>query len=585
MLAFDRTVARLLILGCVMALGLGLATPAQAAPQFGGVASAGGAVRALVAPAISAAPAAAAGSATRPAGSYVPLPSARLIDTRSGLGSSGPLVVGREMVVPVAAMAGIPGAGASAIVLNVTVVDPTATGFLTVYPDGDPRPSTSNINVSAGQIVANTVIVRLGAGGRLRFSYSAAGSASTQVIVDATGYYTGATPTSAGTFQVLPNQRIMDTRTGLGGVRASVQSKAARVLMVTGTGGVPSSGVRAVVINVAEDGATAAGSLTLYARTSARPGTSNLNFVAGQTRANLTIVPVSSAGQITLFNGSARAINTIVDVVGYYLDGYPGVLGSFLTFNASRVLDTTTGLGASARPVAPNGQLTVQVGGLGEIPGPGTTAVALNVTVTPSSAGYLSVYPTGTATPSTSNINYAAGVTVSNLVIVPVGADGKVVLFNDGSGRTDIRIDVLGVFLDGTGVARCNLARVDPSGTSITQWNPVVYCVLSALGQPSSAMSDVDTMILYESSGDPNAINNYDSNWKAGHPSEGLIQVIKSTFETYRSFQLPDDQFNPAANLFAGLNYAINTYGSIHNVPGLVSLRGGGGYVGYIAYR
>lgn len=43
--------------------------------------------------------------------------------------------------------------------------------------------------------------------------------------------------------------------------------------------------------------------------------------------------------------------------------------------------------------------------------------------------------------------------------------------------------------------------------------------------------------------------------------------------------------YDPAANLCAGLNYAIHTYGSIHNVPGLVSLRNGSGYVGYIAPR
>ena len=109
--------------------------------------------------------------------------------------------------------------------------------------------------------------------------------------------------------------------------------------------------------------------------------------------------------------------------------------------------------------------------------------------------------------------------------------------------------------------------------------------MLAVLGQAAGNRDDVDTMIKYESSGDPNAINLWDSNAKAGHPSKGLIQVIQPTFDTYRSARLPNDLFNPAANLYAGLNYAIQTYGSIHNVPGLVSLRHGGGYVGYLVHQ
>ena len=133
----------------------------------------------------------------------------------------------------------------------------------------------------------------------------------------------------------------------------------------------------------------------------------------------------------------------------------------------------------------------------------------------------------------------------------------------------------------GGGATVCNSVKPDPNGTNITRWNPVTLCVLTSLRQSRSNLSDVNIMIEWESGGDPNAINLWDSNAKAGHPSIGLIQVIKSTFEAWRSLQLPDNQYNPAANLFAGLNYAIHRYGSIHNVPGLVSLRKGGGYVGY----
>ena len=134
----------------------------------------------------------------------------------------------------------------------------------------------------------------------------------------------------------------------------------------------------------------------------------------------------------------------------------------------------------------------------------------------------------------------------------------------------------------GRGAALCNSTAPNPAGTAITRWNPVTLCVLQVLRLSSGSLADVNTMIYYESSGNPNAINLWDINAKEGHPSKGLIQVIQSTFDRFHSLQLSSDLFNPAANLYAGLNYATYTYGSIHNIPGLVSLRAGGRYKGYI---
>ncbi|TMD71527.1 MAG: hypothetical protein E6I81_10325, partial [Chloroflexi bacterium] len=65
--------------------------------------------------------------------------------------------------------------------------------------------------------------------------------------------------------------------------------------------------------------------------------------------------------------------------------------------------------------------------GAGGIPGAGVSAVVMNVTATnTSSAGFFTVYPTGVTRPLASNLNWAAGVTVPNRVIVPVGSTGKV---------------------------------------------------------------------------------------------------------------------------------------------------------------
>lgn len=86
----------------------------------------------------------------------------------------------------------------------------------------------------------------------------------------------------------------------------------------------------------------------------------------------------------------------------------------------------------------------------------------------------------------------------------------------------------------------------------------------------------------HESSDNPNAINNWDSNAKAGHPSQGLMQTIPSTFSQYVPQSLRGEGIdNPVANLAAAIEYIIARYGSISNVPGVRAVANGGSYVGY----
>lgn len=88
------------------------------------------------------------------------------------------------------------------------------------------------------------------------------------------------------------------------------------------------------------------------------------------------------------------------------------------------------------------------------------------------------------------------------------------------------------------------------------------------------------TIIQHESSGNPRAINKTDSNWKAGHPSKGIMQTIDSTFNAHK---MPGhgDIWNPVDNILAATRYALSRYGSMDNVPGIKSLNNGGAYKGY----
>ena len=116
----------------------------------------------------------------------------------------------------------------------------------------------------------------------------------------------------------------------------------------------------------------------------------------------------------------------------------------------------------------------------------------------------------------------------------------------------------------------------------VGQWIAQAQAILKANGVPMSKMnaSDIAIIIQHESSGNPNAINNWDSNAAAGHPSEGLMQTIGPTFNAYK---LPGHGqiLNPVDNIIAGVRYAIARYGSISNVPGVKNVHAGKAYVGY----
>jgi outer membrane protein assembly factor BamB len=210
---------------------------------------------------------------------------------------------------------------------------------------------------------------------------------------------------------------------------------------------VPTTGVSAVVLSVTVTGPAKAGSISAYPHGSPRPPTSSLNFVAGQTVPNLVIVRVGTDGAIDLHNASIGTVHLIADITGYYMGGTASTPGAFAPMTGSRLLDTRVGTGAPARLVAANGTLALQVTGRAGVPTTGVSAVVLNVTVTsPAKAGWISAYPHASALPSTSNLNFAAGQTVPNLVIVPVGANGAVDLHNGSGGTVHLVADVTGYY-------------------------------------------------------------------------------------------------------------------------------------------
>ncbi|MFP7319763.1 transglycosylase SLT domain-containing protein [Bacillus spizizenii] len=112
---------------------------------------------------------------------------------------------------------------------------------------------------------------------------------------------------------------------------------------------------------------------------------------------------------------------------------------------------------------------------------------------------------------------------------------------------------------------------------NVKQW---IMAALMATKTPMSWLPGLMTIAQHESGGNPNAINLWDSNAKAGHPSQGLMQTIPSTFNDHKAPGMGNIK-NPIHNAAAAIGYIKSRYGSINNVPGIKSLNHGGPYVGY----
>ncbi len=382
------------------------------------------------------------------AGPYHPLTPTRIADTRpgSGLANQGEtLQAGGSVDVQVASAGGVPATGAVAVVVNLTVTDTTSTGYVTAYPTGVARPLASAVNFTAGLTVANLVEVALGENGRITV-YNSAGS--TNVIVDVEGWVGAGLPGS-GLFEPLPPARIADTRPGSGEPDAgkTLGPRQAINVQVAGAGGVPASGVASVVLNVTATGTTSGSFLTVWPTGSNQPLASNLNWSATSTVPNRVIVQLGFGGMISIYNNAGNA-DVIVDVGGWFTNGSNSQATGrqFLPASPVRVEDTRSGSGepGAGSALGPGGTLPVQVSGVDGVPASGVAAVVLNVTVTSTTSnGYLTAFPDGEARPVASDLNWTAGNTVANCVVVKLGTGGRVDLYNS-SGSTDVIVDVVG---------------------------------------------------------------------------------------------------------------------------------------------
>ncbi len=384
-----------------------------------------------------------------PIADYVAIQPRRLHDTRSqyanddGALGTGAQPAGSILRVKVTGRGGIP-ADAGSVALNVTVTGPQAAGHLTVFPCQETPPNTSNVNYTVGQTVANLVVVPPDLAGNVCIFTVA----QTEIIIDAFGYHTA---TSDFTSEL---RRVLDTRPN--GITASGLFAGRRY---DGTPGpLPANqrveafsletAGRPVLLNITVVSPREAGWVRVFPCVGPEPETSNVNFVASQTVANLALTsfpiftnPRIAPPQTVFCIRSSAGAHVVVDLLGSYDMG-----SNVHTIDASRLRDTRSlptidGLEQNTGPLKAQSFTSVVVAGRAGIP-MDAGLVALNVTVTnPIAAGHLTVYPCGTQRPATSNINFVAGQTVANMVMIPIGTAGTVCVYSPTG--TDLVIDAV----------------------------------------------------------------------------------------------------------------------------------------------
>ena len=426
---------------------------------------------------------------------YVPVTPYRIADTRcaeyplpssitSAYCSELPAVnrsipspgAGNSIIVQVAGVASVSGgdavpATAQSVVLNITAIASlnAKNGYVTVYPAGTNVAEASSLNFVPGTIMPNLVTATLGEAGAVSVLSSSAG---VNIVVDVEGYYEPVTSQPSNLFDPLAlPARLLDTRcatyprpgycTGenLPVANASIEAPPPQSTISLSVAGLSDSGVpsdaTAVSLVVTAARPQSGGYLTVWPDSGSGcgipPTTSNVNFHKGTASANSAIVETGSTGKICVFNSANTSTNVVVDINGYFSSS-----GDAFTPSApTRICDTRalsssdvasgvsgqcansgTALGPASGPIA------IQVAGIAGIPLTATAVVANVTVVSTTGAGYLTAWAAGSTQPTTSNINWAGGETVPNMVTVTLSSSGAIDVYT--SAEANIIIDVVG---------------------------------------------------------------------------------------------------------------------------------------------
>jgi hypothetical protein len=259
-------------------------------------------------------------------GVFTPSNGQRVVDTRA---NGAPLANGGSLSVPVAGNAGVPATGVTAVAVNVTAVDGSAPGWLAAWPSGQSWPGTSAVNYQRREAVSNLAFVPLGSDGKIAVR---SGAASTHVVVDVVGWFTGST------YRPVTPTRLLDSRSD---DRAPLSAGSTVSVPVLGRGGVPATGVDAVVFNLTSAEPLGDGWQTVAPGLTTLPKVSNLNYTHKRSIAHLQTARVGTDGTITIGNYVGRS-HIVVDILGWFPEAPPPPPPTTTTTTTTTAIRPTT---------------------------------------------------------------------------------------------------------------------------------------------------------------------------------------------------------------------------------------------------
>ncbi len=361
---------------------------------------------------------------------FTPVAPARVLDTRTGLGSSiGKMAVSprSRVTVKVTGTGGVPATGVKAVAVNLTGIVHGGPTYLSAYPADKAWPGTSSLNLAKDQVHATFLMPKVSPDGSISV-YNASGS--TDVVVDVVGYLS----TDEGqTYSAVTPTRVLDSRkTGEEFTNGTI-----RAVQIAGQAGVPADAT-AVVANLTLTGSTTQGLASVFPAGGTRPPTSTLNFEKGEVATNRFLTGLVD-GKLSVYTQVGK-VDVVIDVVGY-VGGTNG--SAYYPLDPARVLDTRKAVGvAGTSPVGGGSTIAVPFAGQGGIPGNATSAVFTLTTTDVSRGGYVTAWSGAGPRPGVSDVNTWTGHDVPNLALAQLSG-GSLSLFNAG-GPVHLIGDVVG---------------------------------------------------------------------------------------------------------------------------------------------
>ncbi|MBB4910846.1 hypothetical protein [Actinophytocola algeriensis] len=231
-------------------------------------------------------------------------------------------------------------------------------------------------------------------------------------------------------------RKIWDTRTN----NVKLKAGATASINAVNVGGVPATGVSAVLIRLTAAAPTAGTWLTAYPHNTTRPGVSMLNVGPGETLSNTAVVRPGANGQITIFNAYGDT-HVVVDVQGYFTTSTGATNGGFVPVTQRRVVDTT-----KTTIVPAGGSRTFDLAAGGVPAGASAAFVELTVPSSATATGWFTATPTGAAASTVGVINYENRQNSATGAVLPLTTDTRITFTNKGSAPAHLVADIFGYF-------------------------------------------------------------------------------------------------------------------------------------------